>query len=129
MIKDGVVIDTSVLISFFRGNSKFADILTTLLKNNKALVTGLIIAELLQGIKNPKEEQKILSVIDAIPVVELTTDLWIKAGQISSSLRRKGISLPLTDVAIAVIALEYNLSILTLDKHFEKIEQVKIYNY
>jgi predicted nucleic acid-binding protein len=126
MIKDGVVVDTSAFIAFFKGTGKYADRVTGLLESNLALITGIIIAELLQGIKNPKEEQKLLSLIVAVPAIELTTDLWVKAGKISSSLRRRGISLPITDVAIATAALEYNLSVLTLDGHFKKIPGLKL---
>jgi hypothetical protein len=42
-------------------------------------------------------------------------------------LRRKGINLPLTDIAIATLAIEYQFSLFTLDKHFDQIPGVKIY--
>ena len=84
-------------------------------------------AELLQGIKNPKEEQNILELISAIEFLEISTELWIKAGRLSSSLRKKGINLPLTDIAIAALALDYNLQILTIDKHFEQIPEVRLF--
>jgi hypothetical protein len=59
----------------------------------------------------------------------MTNDLWLKAGKLSSSLRRKGINLPLTDVAIAAIAIEYNFAILTLDRHFENIPGISFYKH
>ncbi|MBI4690333.1 MAG: hypothetical protein HY754_08725 [Nitrospirae bacterium] len=42
-------------------------------------------------------------------------------------LRRNGINLPLTDVAIAALSIEHNLKVFTLDKHFEQIPGVRIY--
>ncbi|HOV89751.1 MAG TPA: hypothetical protein PKW07_03470 [Syntrophorhabdaceae bacterium] len=45
----------------------------------------------------------------------------------SCSLRRKGISLQLTDIAIAAIALEYNLPIFTIDKPFDNIPGINLY--
>lgn len=127
MTKDGVIVDTSVLISFFRGTEKIAEEVTTLLENNKAIVTGIIIAELLQGMKDLKEEENITAILDGISTIEVTTDIWFKAGKLALSLRRKGINLPLTDVAIAALAIENNLSIFTLDKHFEQISGVRMY--
>ena len=53
----------------------------------------------------------------------------MKAGKLSCSLRRKGVTLPLTDIAIAVLAIEHNLSIFTLDKHFEQIPGVKLHKH
>jgi predicted nucleic acid-binding protein len=126
VMHNGVLVDTSAFISFFRGMNH-ADEVAVLLKDNRAVVTGIIIAELLQGIKDSKEEQKIAELFQAINSVELTTELWIKAGLLAFSLRKKGIILPLTDIAIAVIALEYDLPLFTLDKHFQEIGGIKLY--
>lgn len=127
MAKDGVIVDTSVLISFFRGESKIAAKVTRLLRDNRVVTTGIIIAELLQGMKDVKEERDISGIFAEISPLEITTDLWIKAGKVALSLRREGINLPLTDVAIAALAVEHNLSVFTLDKHFEKIPGLKMY--
>lgn len=127
MIKDGVIVDTSVLIAFFRGKEKIADKVSTLLQDNRLMTTGLIIAELLQGMKDVKEEKNISDILAETSPLEITTDLCIKAGKVALSLRKKGINLPLTDVAIAALAIEHNLQIFTLDKHFEQIPGVKVY--
>jgi hypothetical protein len=127
MTEDGVVVDTSVLISFFRGADKIAEAVTELIEKNKIIITGIVIAELLQGMKDLKEEEDITTVLDGISTFEVSTDIWIKAGKLALSLRRRGITNPLTDVAIAALAIEHNLSVFTLDKHFEQIPGVKIY--
>jgi len=127
MARDGVIVDTSVLISFFIGESKIADKVTRLLQDNRVVTTGIIIAELLQGMKDVKEERDISGIFAEISPLEITTDFWIKTGKIALSLRREGINLPLTDVAIAALAMEHNLSVYTLDKHFEKIPGLKMY--
>ena len=128
MIKDGVIVDTSILIDFLKGSEKYAEEITSLLLKNRAITTGIIIAELLQGIKNPKEEQNISELMTAINTLEISTELWIKTGKLSSSLRKKGISLPLTDIAIATLALEFNLYVFTIDKHFEQIPGIHLFN-
>jgi hypothetical protein len=127
MIKDGVIVDTSVLIAFFRGKEKIADKVSRLLLDNRVVTTGIIITELLQGMKDVKEEKNISDILAETSPLEITTDLWIKAGKIALSLRRKGINLPLTDVALAALAIEHNLQIFTLDKHFEQIPKVTVY--
>lgn len=127
MTRGGVVADTSVLIAFFRGKAEYVKEIAGLLEGKRLVVTGIILAELLQGMKNLKEEQRISDLLSAISSIELTTDLWIKAGKISLSLRRSGIDLPLTDVAIAALAMEHSLSLFTLDKHFERIPGLKLY--
>ena len=127
MIKDGVIVDTSVFIDFFKGSDKIAEEVTDLLVANRVISTGIIIAELLQGIKKPNEEDRIEDLLAGVNILEISTPLWVKAGRLSSSLRRKGINLPLTDTAIAILALEHDLTLFTLDNHFKQIPDLKLY--
>ena len=127
MIKDGVIVDTSVLIDFLKGIAKAATEVTKLLQANRVVTTGIIIAELMQGIGRVDEEDRIAELLSGVSVLETSTPSWIEAGRLSSSLRRKGITLPLTDTAIAVLALENNLTLYTFDKHFAQVPNLKIY--
>jgi len=122
----GVIIDTSVFISFLRG-TEAAPFVIKLLKENKAYINGIIIAELIQGLKNFKEENNLIELLKALNTLEIKTDIWIKAGRLSLDLRRKGISMPLSDVATAALALEYDMELYTFDKHFDIVPGVKIY--
>ncbi len=127
MIKDGVMIDTSVWIAFLRGKDKVKEPVVQLLQGNRAITTGIVIAELIQGMKDIREEDRVSDILSSIPIIELSTDMWIKAGKKALSLRRKGINLPITDVAIATLAINHNLSVFTLDRHFEKISGVELF--
>jgi len=57
-------------------------------KENRLIITGTIIAELLQGVKSKKEEYKISVLSEAVEISELPTEIWVKAGKNSSSLNR-----------------------------------------
>ncbi len=127
MIKDGVIVDTSVFIEFFKGSDRIAKEVTSLLETNRVISTGIIIAELMQGIKKSNEEDRIEDLLTGVNILEISTPLWIKAGRLSSSLRRKGINIPLTDTAIAILALEHDLTLFTVDNHFKQIPNLKLY--
>ncbi|GER94298.1 PIN domain-containing protein [hot springs metagenome] len=127
MIKDGVIADTSTLIDFLKNNEPCAAVIETLIKEKRLLTTGIIMAELLQGIKTITEENSVAELLEGIPVVEIDSVIWLKAGRISCALRRNGITLPLTDVAIAALCINHNLSIFTLDKHFQQIPGLKLF--
>jgi len=127
MIKDGVLVDTSVLIDFFKGKDNISAAVSSLLQTNRVVITGIIIAELLQGMNNLKEELSLTGLLEGVHISEVSTGIWIKAGRTALALRKKGINLPLTDVAIATLAIEHNLSVFTLDRHFEQIPNLKIY--
>jgi predicted nucleic acid-binding protein len=87
----------------------------------EAATCGMVLYELIQGIKSPREETLVLNAFQALPHLEMTASLWIKAGRLSSQLRKKGQTLPQSDIIIAVLALEHNCSVLTVDRHFEAI--------
>jgi len=127
MTEGGVIVDTSILIEFFKGTEGIAGEVSSLLQENRVIITGIVLAELLQGMKNLKEELMLDDFLLAVTMLELTTNIWLKAGKLALSLRRKGISLPLTDVAIATLAIEHNLSVFTLDRHFEQIPNLSLY--
>jgi hypothetical protein len=46
---------------------------------------------------------------------------WINAGLLLQKLRSQGITLPLTDALIAVIAQRYQVKVLTIDKYFHHL--------
>ena len=114
--------DTCAWIDFFRGRpSGMAENVEAALVQGEVVTCGVVLFELLQGIKTPREEAQVLSAFQAIPHLEMTGTLWIKAGQLSSQLRKKGYTLPLSDIIIATLALEHTYSLLTVDRHFDAI--------
>ncbi|HPP40975.1 MAG TPA: PIN domain-containing protein [Syntrophorhabdaceae bacterium] len=126
-MKDKILADTSVWIEFFKKDSEIGDKLSSLLAEGSVTICGIVIFELLQGIKSDKEKSIILNAISELPYIEMDSSLWQKSAMLAASLRRKGITLPLSDVIIASIVLEHNLSIFTLDKHFDDIPEITIY--
>ena len=85
--------------------------------------------EVLQGIKSEGEKNKILSILATLPYFEMTKKLWQSAAELSLSLKKNGINLPLSDIFIAAIAVENDLSIYTLDNHFTQIPNLKLYSF
>lgn len=88
---------------------------------------GIVLFELLQGIQSETEKITVLSALSDLPYVEMTKSLWQKAGGLSASLKKRGISIPLSDICMSAIALEYNLTVFTIDKHFKQIPGLQTY--
>jgi len=126
-LKDKILADTSVWIEFFKKDSEIGDKLSSLLAEGSVTICGIVIFELLQGIKSDKEKSIILNAISELPYIEMNKALWEKSATLSSTLRKKGIAIPLSDILIAAISLEYDLSIFTLDRHFENMPYIKLY--
>lgn len=47
---------------------------------------------------------------------------------LSIVLRQNGMTLPYSDIFVATVAKEHNLSVFTLDKHFETIPDLQLYH-
>jgi len=124
---NSIMVDTSVWIEYFKNNEDIASIIDNLLDKNQICITGPVVSELLQGIKTEKELKLLNMYIDGIPYVPCSIDDWKDAGSFLYDLRRKGITIPLTDMIIAVVSIRHGMKIFTFDNHFEKIPGVELF--
>lgn len=119
--------DTCAWIDFFRGRqTPLANALEQALLTGEVVTCGVILLELLQGIKNSREEDLVKNALLALPHLEMNRDLWFKAGKLAALLRSKGHTLPLSDIIIAATALECRCTVLSVDRHFEKVEGLTV---
>jgi tRNA(fMet)-specific endonuclease VapC len=126
-LKNRILVDTTIWIDFFRARSKNGDRLEMLLMENAVWTCGLVLFELLQGIKSESQKINILGVLASLPHVEMTRKLWQSAAELSILVKKNGVNLPLSDILIAAIAIESDLSVFTLDNHFIQIPNLKLY--
>jgi hypothetical protein len=89
----------------------------------------MVLAELLQGIRNPKEGVLVRRSLETLPYTETTRSAWQKAGEISAALRSKGVTVPLSDLVIAAVALGEGCEVFTVDPHFELVPQLKLHSH
>ena len=116
-----IIIDTSIWIEYFKNNPDIVGFVEEHLLEDTVYLVGIIVSELIQGIKNEKEREMICSNLDAINFIDMKFEDWIKTGDLSSMLRRSGLTIPLTDIAIAAAAIGNNLMLVTRDKHFKQV--------
>ncbi|MBI2361266.1 MAG: PIN domain-containing protein [Deltaproteobacteria bacterium] len=123
-----VVADTTVWIEFFNVlESEEKHVIDLLIDGDELALVGPVLAELLQGCRTAGEASTILDHVSALPFLEMSFSAWRRAGEISSSLKRKGTTLPLMDVIIAALALEHNAEVFTIDPHFDEIPGLKLH--
>ena len=90
-----------------------------LLKDNTIITTGMVKLEILGGTKTETEFQRLKRRLDALDNVELDTLLWEKSYNLAFKLRRKGITVPYTDILIAACALRTGSTVVHADAHFD----------
>jgi hypothetical protein len=122
-----VLVDTSVWIEFFKANSSVSNNLELLLIEDSVEICGVVLFELLQGIKSESEKLKIKDILLNLPYVEINKNIWQKSAEISLNIKKKGYTIPFSDILIGTLAIENNFSVFTLDKHFELIPELTLY--
>jgi len=90
---------------------------------NSVWVCGVVLFELVQGVRTEDEKAKVLDALSNLSYAEMTKDLWQKAGELSASVKKKGLNLPLSDIFIAALAIEHNLQIFTLINTLNRYRQ------
>jgi predicted nucleic acid-binding protein len=119
------LVDTSVWIFALRKDPvpQIMNRMDSLLKEDVVITTGIIKLEILAGAKTDKEYRRLKSRFDALESLETDDDLWHKACEHGFKLRRKGFTIPSTDILIASCALQAGAILLHADAHFDLMEK------
>lgn len=119
-----VLIDTSVWIRYFKNaDYHFTERVDEVLNVSDVYVPRVVIAELIQGARTEKEVSVVEEFVEAFTIIDQTDSTWLKAGRLSFSMKRKGITVNLVDCYIAVLASENNCKLFSLDEHFKDIKR------
>ncbi len=117
-----ILVDTSVWIDFFNGHrSAHADLLAASIADGEAIaVPGLVITEILLGLRGDAEASRILGLLDAFgPGPEPTRFDHVAAARLYRLCRGRGITVRSTiDCLIAQLCLRDGLDLLTRDRDF-----------
>jgi len=121
---DRVLVDTSAWIDFFRKkDSTLHDLLAALLRETRALGTGIVVLELLRSAKTAKDFAYVSELFETIEVVYQSPSTYTDAGKMGYKLAREGHTLSVVDLLIAQLAIENEVQLLSLDKHFSIIAE------
>jgi len=123
-----VLLDTSVWVDAFKGKSHhIVSITRTLLNEDRVATCGPVLLEIRRGLRS-REKTRILGLLDALVRLRFDEDLWDKAGDLDSALRKKGITLPPMDILIGQICLHHRVPLFTLHEHFKSIPGLKLFS-
>jgi predicted nucleic acid-binding protein len=120
-----VLVDTSAWLLALRKDflPVVKDRIESLLKEDAILTTGIVKLELLGGARTEKEFQRLKARLDGLDTIETDFSVWDKACDLAFKLRRKGLTIPYTDILIAGCALSENATVLHADAHFDLIQK------
>lgn len=120
-----VLVDSSVWIGYLRkGRGELFDAVEVLLDESRASLCGMVEMEVVQGLRGP-ERGTVSEMFATLRYLETERQDYITAGERMRELRRRGITIPAADCLIGVLCSRHNLPLLTLDKHFDHLPDVK----
>ena len=117
-----VLVDTCVWSLVLRRPVKSTDpaaeALKKLIAEDRALIMAPVRQELLTGMANPKEFERLLFVLQGFENLPIEDTDYIKAALFSNTCRAKGVQGSGTDFLMCATSVRHEVSILTTDKDF-----------
>jgi predicted nucleic acid-binding protein len=126
-----IVVDTSVWSLAFRRRGWPNEVMPNVVKLLKILtkeqqevvVPGIVFQELLSGVKDEAQGERIKELMDGYPIVLAAKEQHIEASNISNVCRKVGVSAAAVDCLIAAQCIMLNGVLLTLDDDFKRISK------
>jgi tRNA(fMet)-specific endonuclease VapC len=120
-----VIIDTNALSAFFEGDKAVVSLLASA---DEVYLPVIVIGEYRYGLRGSKLRKKIepqlmsfAKTCTVLCILESTTSFYATVRQ---GLKKQGTPIPENDVWIAALAKEYNLSVLSKDRHFDSVQTI-----
>ena len=114
-------VDSTIYIELLRRGEDLLFILKPYLIADQLFTCGLVRVEVLRGIRSIPLRNEVSDLFDLMKEVPTDARLWKKAARLAWTLDRRGIVLPLTDIAIGCCVLNVNTTVVTTDAHFSQI--------
>lgn len=121
-----LLVDTSVWIDYFHGQSvsHVAALEQALHAGDDICICGLVLTEVLQGIKSDVDYRKTATYFKSLVFLPMSYPTFVRAAEIYRALRRHGVTVrrPI-DCLIAATAIEHDVLLLHNDRDFDPIEK------
>ncbi|GIX28429.1 MAG: twitching motility protein PilT [Burkholderiales bacterium] len=122
-----ILVDTSVWIDWLRRKATAAArALDQLLDQEDLALAPVVLQELLQGARGPRELEVLRSHFASLPMLQASVDTYAAAGALYARCRWEGFT-PRSphDCLIACLAIEHRAALLHDDRDFESLARVE----
>lgn len=118
------IIDSTIWKEYLKkGDTKEAKFLEDLIREDKVVICGYTLCEILKDIKEKETFEKLLKGFLALPYIEIEKEDWIKASKLVFEFK----GLPLEVSLLCALSQRKNLKILTKNKEIKKVKGAKLY--
>ena len=127
---DRVLVDTGIWSAFFsKSASPEKRELDVLLDEDRVVLTGPILAEVLRGFRRTDQADWVASRLRLAHYIEPIWEDWRGAAALGRELAAKGHELPLTDLVVAALARRVQAFVFSSDPHFDLIPELKRHSW
>jgi hypothetical protein len=117
--------DTSAWIEALRpgASGDWPETLKSLITDRDLGIQPIIRVELLSGAVSESEYRRLNEALSALPRLDMTDEVWKTAEDLGYGMRRKGLTVPVTDLLIAATAIVHSCILHHRDRHFTLISR------
>ena len=127
MIGSKILVDTNIFIDLMKGNETIDQKLKTY---DEVFISPVVLAELLFGAYRSASPEKHLRKVNLalhkcklLPIDSGTAEAFV---MVKLGLFSKGFPIPENDIWIAASAVQHQIPLFTVDKHFDKIDGISL---
>ncbi|KJR98564.1 MAG: twitching motility protein PilT [Peptococcaceae bacterium BRH_c4a] len=114
----GFLLDTTVLIDFFRGRKEVVCLLEKLVEEAPLACCPVTVVEIFSGVR-PEELSRIEELLEALQYCAIQYKTARRAGLYRREYQKRGITLSVSDTLIVAVAVENSLTLVTKNvRHF-----------
>jgi predicted nucleic acid-binding protein len=124
-MRGSVLVDTSAWIDALRkdGDTAVREAVYHATAEGEAVLCDIVRLELWNGARGDAERKILRALERDLDVAPSPAEVWDAAVRLAAACRRKGITVPATDLLVAACASHHGLGLLHHDEHFDQIER------
>jgi hypothetical protein len=116
-----IAVDTSTWIAFLQGeDGRDAKLLDKALKDRQVLMAPVVLTEMLS---DPKITSDVAQTLAQLPLIEIESGYWQRAGALRAQVVAKGRKARLGDALIAQSCIDRGIPLLTRDRDFRAFSE------
>lgn len=121
-----ILVDSSALIEYYRpkGDPRVREAVAAAIAADQVAVNGIVRVEVLGFAAGEHERRLLASDFAAFHMLDLGRAEFDLACRLGFELRRRGVTVPATDLIIAASAIGAGAELFHVDRHFDQIADV-----
>lgn len=118
-----ILVDSSAFIEFYRqdGDVRASEMVAQAIRDDRVYTNGIVQVEIVPYARDSKQFRALLEDFQGYRWLAIDRSHYDEAARLGQDLRRRGITVPATDLIIASSAMGAGATLYHLDEHFDLI--------